>query len=34
MPIVEKAYEVLFNGKNPKEALIELMNRDKKEEII
>ncbi|MBE7052984.1 MAG: NAD(P)H-dependent glycerol-3-phosphate dehydrogenase [Ruminococcaceae bacterium] len=34
MPIVEKAYEVLFNDKNPKEALIELMNRDKKEEII
>ena len=34
MPIVSQAYEVLFNNKNPKEALTQLMSRDKKEEII
>lgn len=32
MPIVEKAYEVLYKGKNPKEAVLELMQRDKKSE--
>ena len=32
MPIVEKAYEVLYMGTNPKEAVIELMTRDKKGE--
>lgn len=30
MPIVEKAYEVLFEGKNPREAVMELMLREKK----
>ena len=29
MPIVEQAYNILFNGKNPKEAVCELMTRDK-----
>lgn len=32
MPIVEKAYEVLYKNKSPKEATDELMGRDKKEE--
>lgn len=32
MPIVEKAYEVLFCNKNPKEAVLELMMRDPKSE--
>ena len=33
MPIVNKAYEVLYEGKNPKEAVLELMQRDPKSEI-
>ncbi len=28
MPLTEQIYKVLFNGKNPKKALTELMNRD------
>ena len=32
MPIVETAYDVLFNGKDAKSAVSELMGRDKKEE--
>ncbi len=32
MPIIEKAYEVLYNGKNAKEAVMELMHRDPKNE--
>ena len=32
MPIVEKMNEVLFEGKNPKEAVTELLLRDKKTE--
>ena len=32
MPIVEQVNEVLFNGKSPKDAVTELMNRDKKDE--
>lgn len=32
MPITEEAYEVLFNNKSPKEAVLDLMMRDKKEE--
>ncbi|MBE7052293.1 MAG: NAD(P)H-dependent glycerol-3-phosphate dehydrogenase [Ruminococcaceae bacterium] len=32
MPIVEKAYEVLYKGKDPKAAVLELMQRDKKSE--
>ena len=32
MPITEKAYSVLFNGEDPKTAVYELMNRDKKSE--
>ncbi|MBQ7040256.1 MAG: glycerol-3-phosphate dehydrogenase, partial [Clostridia bacterium] len=32
MPIVETAYDVLFNGKDAKTAVSELMGRDKKEE--
>ncbi len=32
MPIVDTAYQVLYHGKNPKEAVIELMSRDKKHE--
>ncbi|MBQ4629419.1 MAG: NAD(P)H-dependent glycerol-3-phosphate dehydrogenase [Clostridia bacterium] len=32
MPIVQKAYEVLYEGKNPKEAVLELMQRDPKSE--
>ncbi len=32
MPIVVEANEILFNGKNAKEAVISLMNRDKKAE--
>lgn len=34
MPIVEKAYEVLYMDKNPKQAVIELMTRSKKDETI
>ena len=33
MPIIEKAYQVLFEGKNPKEAVLELMMREPKNEI-
>ncbi len=33
MPIVNEAYEVLFNNKNPKEAVVDLMMRNKKHEI-
>lgn len=32
MPIVQKAYEVLYMGKNPKDAVLELMQRDRKSE--
>ena len=32
MPIVEQVNDILFNGKTPKEALPELMMRDKKSE--
>ena len=32
MPITETAYEVVFNGKNPKDAVLSLMTRDKKAE--
>lgn len=32
MPITEQAYEVLFNNKNPREAVFDLMIRDKKDE--
>ncbi|KNZ70926.1 glycerol-3-phosphate dehydrogenase [Thermincola ferriacetica] len=33
MPITEKAYEVLYEGRNPREAVYELMTREKKHEI-
>lgn len=33
MPITEKLYNVLFNGKDAKEAVTELMQRDRKDEI-
>lgn len=33
MPIVNEAYAVLYENKNPREAVLELMIRDKKEEI-
>ncbi len=32
MPIVNEAYAVLYEGKSPKEAVLDLMNRDKREE--
>ena len=32
MPITTEAYNVLFNGKNPKQAVVDLMMRDKKDE--
>lgn len=32
-PIINDAYEVLFNGKNPRDAVISLMTRQKKEEM-
>ncbi|MBR2404992.1 MAG: NAD(P)H-dependent glycerol-3-phosphate dehydrogenase [Clostridia bacterium] len=32
MPIVQKAYEVLYEGKNPKDAVVELMQRNPKSE--
>ena len=32
MPIIEKAYEVLYENKNPKEAVLELMMREPKSE--
>lgn len=34
MPIIKKAYEVIFEGLSPKEAVISLMQRDKKDEIV
>lgn len=33
MPITENAYEVLYQGRNPKEAVFELMTREKKHEM-
>lgn len=33
MPITEQAYQVLFNNKNPRDAVYDLMMRDKKDEI-
>ncbi len=33
MPICEQIYEVLFNGKSPKPAVLELMSRDYREEL-
>jgi len=32
MPITAQAYEILYNGKNPRQAVIDLMTRDKKHE--
>ena len=32
MPIVNECYNILYNGKNAKDSLINLMNRDKKQE--
>lgn len=34
MPIVQAAYDVLYNGKNPREAVTNLMLRDKKNEKL
>lgn len=34
MPIIKKAYEVLFENLSPKDAVIGLMKRDKKDEIV
>ena len=34
MPIVSEAYDVLYNGKNPHDAVMELMLRDKKHENL
>lgn len=34
MPITEKVYEVLYRGKDPKEAVSELMRREPKHEVI
>ncbi|MFA6665241.1 MAG: glycerol-3-phosphate dehydrogenase, partial [Armatimonadota bacterium] len=33
MPISEAVYNVLFNGKRPAEAVVELMTREPKEEV-
>ena len=33
IPIINEAYEVLYNGKSPKLAISDLMGRDKKDEI-
>ena len=33
MPITTEAYNVIFNGKNPKQAVVDLMTRDKKNEL-
>ena len=33
MPIVEEAYNILYNGKNAKEAVLRLMTREKREEL-
>ena len=32
MPITEEANKILFEGKNPKDAVYDLMNRDRKSE--
>lgn len=32
MPIVEEAYNILFNGKNAREAVLSLMTRERREE--
>lgn len=34
MPIINEAYNVLYSGKSPKQAISDLMTRDKKHEII
>ena len=34
MPIINEAYNVLYNGKSPKQAISDLMTRDKKLEIV
>lgn len=34
MPIVNEAYNVLYNGKSPRQAISDLMTRDKKQEIV
>ena len=34
MPIIEKAYDVIFNELSPKDAVLSLMLRDKKDEIV
>lgn len=34
MPIVNEAYNVLYNGKSPRQAITDLMTRDKKQEIV
>ncbi len=34
MPIAQQVYEVLFENKNPKEAVNDLMNREQKQEVI
>lgn len=34
MPIINEAYQVLYNGKNPGKAILNLMSRDKKDEIV
>ena len=34
MPIIDQVCRVLFDGKSPKEAMVDLMTRDKKSEII
>ena len=33
MPITDALYKILFENKDPKEATLELMNREKKNEI-
>ena len=33
MPIVDEVYNVLYNGENPQDAVVKLMQRDKKAEI-
>jgi len=34
MPICNCAYEVLYEGKSPKEVVLELMSRAKKDELL
>ncbi len=34
MPIISKAYSVLYNGESPRDAIVDLMCRDKKDEIL